>query len=519
MRKSSGTNSLKRAIVAAVSVLISAASHGAGQRDAPSVLFEPGADVSDVYTFRSWVNPANVALIMNVVPMQEPGDAPMYFTFDDSVLYRIHVDNDRDGVADDVVYEFRFTSQDRSPLGEFNFMEPYVGNPAIPIPALQGITALDGPGSEGITRRQTYTVTEVRHGVAHLLFRGRTLVSVPSNVGPNTFPDYEAVAAKGIYTEPDTGIRVFAGQRAETFYGDTSALFDSGNVRGNPLLTAEQDADDHTNPFGLNHYAGFNVNTISVEVPISRLTLDGKAAEQTRQPLLGVYASTSRSVHRLWHVDATPWDNDRNDADLIQIDRMANPMISWLLIDTPAKDRWVRSKPEQDAQFQYYFQNPSPTRYPTTPYIFKIPSPPPPRADLMQLFLKYPGQPLDGQNCGRPCSDLLRLNVQVAPTLPAKQSRLGALLGTDPAGMPNGRRPNDDAIDFGLRVIGGPVPIALRLSDGVNFVDGAPGAGTSDGMGYGSIPGNHLDVTTNGIAAEFPYLPSPYQGRDHTHTP
>ena len=47
-------------------------------------------------------------------------------------------------------------------LTNCNFPLPYVGNPNIPVPELQGITRLDGPGSEGLDRRQTYTVTEVR---------------------------------------------------------------------------------------------------------------------------------------------------------------------------------------------------------------------------------------------------------------------------------------------------------------------------------------------------------------------
>ncbi|HET9220597.1 MAG TPA: DUF4331 family protein, partial [Terriglobia bacterium] len=96
---------------------------------------------------------------------------------------------------------------------------------------------------------------------------------------------------------------------------------------------------------------------------------------------------------------------------------------------------------------------------------------------------------------------------------------MGALLGGDPAGLPNGRRPNDDATDFGLRVVGGPVPRALRLGDGVNFANGMPGAGTADGPGYGYVPGNRLDVTSNGIAVEFPFLPTPHSGHTHVHHP
>jgi hypothetical protein len=134
----------------------------------------------------------------------------------------------------------------------------------------------------------------------------------------------------------------------------------------------------------------------------------------------------------------------------------------------------------------------------------------------MSVLLKYPGQALNGNDCGNPCADLLRLNLKVEPTQPENQKRLGGLAG-DTAGFPNGRRPNDDVTDIAIRVVGGANYIAARAGDGVNFLGGAPGAGTSDGPGYGTIPGNHLDVTLNGIAKEFPYLPTPYDGRGRRH--
>jgi hypothetical protein len=487
----------------------STVSFGAGHKDAPSLAFNPGADISDVYAFRSWTDPDKAVFILNVYGGQEPGDGPQYFTFDDRVLHRIHIDTDRNGRADDLIYEIQFRTQIRPAHGEFIFMQPYVGHPNIPVAGLQGISALDGPGSEGITLRQTYTVNEVRKGVRRTLFAGRKLVAVPPNVGPFTMPHYEALAAQGIYTDRATGIRVFAGQRADTEYGDTSGLFDSGHLRGFPLLTAEQDANDHANPFGKNRYSGFNVNTIAIEVPISKLTLDQRPGKPTVAPIIGVYGSTSLpGWKRGRDGDAWGWT---------QIDRMANPMISLLLMDTDVKDRWVRARPEHDAQFEFYFTHPSPTRYPTTPYVFQIPSPPFPRLDLMPLLLKYPGQSLNGEHCGHPCADLLRLDLRVPPTQAAAQRRMGALLGGDPAGLPNGRRPNDDAIDFGLRVVGGPAPTQERLGDGVNFAEGIPGAGVSDGVGYGAVTGNRLDVTSNGIAAEFPFLPTPHQGFEHSH--
>jgi hypothetical protein len=118
----------------------------------------------------------------------------------------------------------------------------------------------------------------------------------------------------------------------------------------------------------------------------------------------------------------------------------------------------------------------------------------------LTVLLKYPGQLLNGNRCGHPCSELLRLNTNVAPTPPEYQKRLGAVLGGDPAGWPNGRRPNDDVTDIAVRVVGGNNYIVNKAGDGVNFLQGAPGAGGPN-------------VTSTGIARTFPFLPSPYSGR------
>src|SRR5437867_3342949 len=152
--------------IAVSSLVVWAASH----REAPLIALDPAADNTDVYAFVSY-DAANlvrspderkVTFIMNVNPGQDPGDGPNYFSFDDEVLYAINIDNDQDGAAEDIVYEFHFKTETRPILGSLLFPLPYVGNPHIPVPEIQGITKLDGPGSEGLSRRQTYTVTEVR---------------------------------------------------------------------------------------------------------------------------------------------------------------------------------------------------------------------------------------------------------------------------------------------------------------------------------------------------------------------
>ncbi len=490
-----------------VSPVAKAASH----REAPLIALDPAADNTDTYAFRSWQDPSKVVFIMNVIPGQDPADGPNYFNFDDEVLYAVNIDNNQDGKAEDIVYEFRFKTENRPALGQLEFPLPYVGNPKIPVAQLQGITKLDGPGSEGLTRRQTYTVTEVRGKKRTELFKGQKLVAVPTNAGPATFKNYEDLASQGIYTDASTGIKVFAGERAETFYIDLGAVFDTANLRRfPPLLSAAEDADDTKDPFGINRFSGINVNSIVIEVPISRVTLDGKSAEQTSTPVIGMYASTARQKVKVLGDDGTA----KTQGPWVQVSRLANPLVNELIIDTPFKDRWNSQEPEDEAQFQEFYKNPSIAV--ALELIFGVPVTTTPRTDLMSVFLKYPGQSLSGNNCGNPCAELLRLNLKTPTTQPENQKRLGGLAG-DAAGFPNGRRPNDDVTDIALRVVGGANYIAGLAGDGVNFLGGAPGAGVKDGPGYGAIPGNRLDVTMNGIAKEFPYLPTPYDGRGRRH--
>jgi hypothetical protein len=487
-------------ILAATALSWNAPAHAASHREAPLIAFDPAADNTDVYAFVSY-DAANLArapeqrkatFIMNVNPGQDPSDGPNYFNFDDRVRYTFNIDNDKDGNADDIVYEFVFETQDR-PIGGPGGLTspvPYLGNKHIPnaLP-LQGITKLDGPGSEGLTRRQTYKVTMIRNGVRTPLFGGRSLIAVPSNAGPATFPDYPALAAQGVYADAATGVRVFAGQRAETFYIDLGATFDTLNLRRYPpLLTGAGEDADSANPFGVNRFSGANISTIAIEVPITRLTADGRPLTTTTQPHIGVYAQTERGGAR--------------------VSRMGNPLVNELIIPTPRKDRWNAADPAKDAQFEGYFRNPVIATELKLVYGVDIApidnSPAANRKDLIGILLKYPGQPLGAANCGRPCADLLRLDLRVPPTVPERQNRLGAALSADKAGWPNGRRPNDDVTDIAIRVVGGKNYIAAKAGDGVNHLAGAPG-----------VVG--VDITANGIAKNFPFLPTPYDGKNRRH--
>jgi hypothetical protein len=504
-------------VAALCAALVGAAptmSHAASHREAPLIAFDPAADITDVYAFVSYddanigrpVGDRRLTLIMNVIPGQDPADGPNYFAFDDDVLYSFHIDNNADGQAEDISYEVRFKTETRPIGGTLVAPLPFIGGNIT-----GGIQALDGPGSEGLTRRQTYTVTEVRGNKRTKLFSEELLVAVPSNIGDSTTPNYEDLASEGVYEDGEA--RVFAGQRAETFYIDLGAVFDTVNLRRNlPLLTAEEDGNDAADPFGVNRFSGTNINTIALELPIDRVTGDMTSADQTVNPIIGVYASTSRQKHRRLDGSGDPKTNGK----WVQVARMANPLVNELIIDTPSKDKWNATDPEDEAQFQNFYQNP--TLAVALEILTGVMTPDAGRTDLMSILLKYPGQALGANgSCGNPCSELLRLDVSEDPTPADQQSRLGSVLGGDPAGFPNGRRPNDDVTDIATRVVGGANFINARVGDGVNFLADAPGAGTSDGTGYGLVDGNLLDVTANGIAKEFPFLPTPHEGRDRQH--
>src|SRR5216684_2328719 len=159
---------------------LSASSH----REAPISALDHSADVTDWYAFVSYDHPDRVTMILNVDGFLEPSNGPNYFPFDPNVLYEMKVDNNRDGV-EDITFQFRFNTQIRVP----GLFTGFVGNLA----GIPPITALDGPGSEGFNLRQTYTVTMIKNGKATDLTGGRALYAVPSNVGPNTMPDYQSL--------------------------------------------------------------------------------------------------------------------------------------------------------------------------------------------------------------------------------------------------------------------------------------------------------------------------------------
>jgi hypothetical protein len=457
---------------------------GASHREAPITALDQKADITDWYAFVSPEHSDRVVMILNVDPFLEPSNGPNYFPFDPGVLYEMKVDNDNDG-EEDITFRFRFKTEVRAP----DVFTGFVGNLA----GIPPITALDGPGSEGLSLRQTYTVTMVTKRRREDLTAGQTLYAVPTNVGPRTMPDYDRLRRQGVYTLSNN-VRVFAGTVADPFFIDLGAAFDSLNFRaaaGGGVLTPAVDADDQHN-YAPNSVAGFNVNSIVLEVPIAMLTRDGKVhTAMEKEAVIGAYATTSRRrVSVLRRFDDEDDDSPRRWA---QVQRMGNPLINELLIGTGSKDRFSTDDPKHDGQFANFLLNP------LLAQIFAslgIPTPPGPRTDLLPL-VQYaaPICPGCSQADAGPVADLLRLNTGIAPAPQHSVKRLGFIAG-DTAGFPNGRRLNDDVVDIAARAVAGILVDANK---------------------YGTLIGDGVNAPATQPLAVFPFVAPAYSGRDSAH--
>ena len=501
--------------------------YGANHREAPITALDHKADITDVYAFVSYDDPEKVTFIMNVDPLLEPSNGPTRFPFDPDIRYSIKIDNNHDAV-EDISFEFDFKTAFRLPsvfvglVGAGNGLVSPANSPAEVPPGTPiippAVTALDGPGSEGLSLSQTYTVKMVKYRRGRprkhtRLTKGLKLFAVPSNAGPRTMPNYSALVDKGIY-QLSEGIKTFAGTVDDPFYIDLGAVFDSFNLRtaafetGIPgVLSDAQDSNDIQN-FAPDDIAGFNVNSIAIEVPIKMVTHDGQL-HSANEPgaTIGVWATTSRP--RVKVLSRKPGKKSRTSKSRVQIQRMANPLVNELLIGIGSKDKFSMSKPKKDAQFANFVLDPVLARVLNALYDTisqgVLPVPDAPRNDLLPLVQYLPPIASPDTPTG-PVADLLRLNTGVSPTNVKDRSRLAFLTlldgdpsNDDPAGFPNGRRVSDDVVDITTRAV----------------------LGILAGGDFGGFPHNRVGdgVNSNDVAYRetFPYVGLAHSGVESRH--
>lgn len=486
----------RRSLVATallLTALCSAPLLASSHREAPGITRQPQVDGTDFYMFRSYEPDREgfVTLIANYNPLQDPYGGPNYFPLDPEAFYDIHINNNGQGdgaLVEDLTFRFRF-KQILSP-----FTLP-IGNPGqtvdVAVPLVNVGQFGPGLGLGALTQTRTYTLQVIRGDVdnpqsqdyATNAATGKTRFGAPfDNIGQKSIPDYAAYANLFMHdiNLPGCGQgRVFAGQRRESFAVNLGETFDLVNL--NPV--GPPDGETSTT-------AGKNITSLALEVPIDCLT--------SSSSVIGGWTTASLPRFRaLLDGDDGPTFSqpDLHGGDLVQVSRLANPLVNEVAIGLPDKNLFNASHPSNDGQFLSYVTHPSLAEL--LEILFQVPAPNNfPRNDLVWVFLTgIPGLNDDGS-----VGEVMRLNTAIDPTPRNLQGELG-VAGGDPAGYPNGRRPGDDTVDISLRAVMG---VLCHLGLGVCDPADAPAglAPLTDGAVQNAMQFDNA----------FPYVTTPIPG-------
>ncbi|MBH0006099.1 DUF4331 domain-containing protein [Psychrobacter sp. SWN149] len=491
-----------KALIAAVTLCMSASAMASSHREAPSITKTPKVDASDFYMFNSYeANRADyVTIIANYLPLQDAYGGPNYFALDDDALYEIHIDNNGDAV-EDITFQFDFTQK-------LNSIEiDSDGNPSTPNVAIPLSNAGDASNPTNVQTNESYNVTMVKGDRRSGSRTSLGNFDKPFDyIGTKSFTDYPTYA-RGFIKPLNLGScgtgRVFVGQRAEGFAIDLGKVFDLVNL--NPLGARDG---------GTNTLADKNVTSIAMEVPKACLV-----NSTSKDPVIGAW--TTASVRQATLVNGNPASGISTTAKKggawTQVSRLGMPLVNEVVIGLKDKDKFNASEPKDDvAKFAPY------VFYPTLPALIQTlypQAPAPtnfPRQDLVTAFLTGVPTVNKPANENMVPSDMLRLNTSIAAVAAANQNDLGLIsiidaqndgrpsTANDVAGFPNGRRPGDDVTDIALRVSMGALCHA-GLPAAVTCVPADAKAGKALFTDGALKPATEFDSV-------FPYLTTPTPG-------
>jgi hypothetical protein len=450
-------------------------------REAPLIAADPAVDNTDLYAFVSPERPDYVTFIANWMPFEEPNGGPNFYPFASDATYNIKIDSDGDAKEDAV---FRYTFKTIDKRGNNTFL--YNNGP---------VTSLD---DENLLFRQTYTLESSFNG-GPFKTRIKDAPVAPSRVGPASMPDYQKLRDQASITLPG-GWKSFAGQADDPFFLDLR-VFDL--LYGGDLSETGQDT-----------LAGYNVNSIALQVPFKDVALKGDAK---RNPVIGVWTTTERNRVRM--SGSTEGVSD----DRVQVSRLGQPLVNEVVVPTGLKDAFNSLPPVKDATIPEVVQRVKDPELPRLiEKIYGVPAPKTPRDDIAEIFLTGITTKANGpikadlnsqlNNADvnptkfQP-SEMLRLNLSVPVS--KKPERLGLLAG-DKQGFPNGRRLTDDVVDIEIQALEGAAQTgkivdALAAGDKVNANDNRfgnrfPYLALPNGVAVNSRGGSGVAPDSNGAA-------------------
>jgi hypothetical protein len=495
----------RRPIAAAGALLILASSVGgaaaSSHREAPLISKDAFADTTDTYAFVSPSNPNNVVIAASWIPFEGPEGGPNYWEWDPTVEYTLNVDNDGDAVAD---FTYSLTAETSIPNGN-----TFLYNTG-PITSLS-----DGDWN----MKQRVTIREkVAGGATNVLVND--MLTTPSNIGKKSTPNYGALESAAIRTVGSgaSQMKIYAGQTDDAFWVDLQ-VFDLLTLRGQDAPIGYAGGNNRPQ----DSVSGFNVHTLVLEIPISRL-------KQGSEPVLGVWAASSRGGS--------------------QVSRLGMPLVNEVVIPLALKDTFNTLAPSQDLGvytsglgaghlLQKSVEDPEIGRLLCGLYGVPLPAdannncstevtlgtPRSGRGDIFDIFLKgmVLAKPFTittkngpvtlpaGFNVNRAAgavpAEMIRINTNIKGDLCSPTpSRLG-VLGGDACGFPNGRRLTDDVVEIELLAVAGAAYQAL---------DGREAAFSFNPALIGVLT-DGVDYNDRLFRSSFPYFARAQSGQSHFH--
>lgn len=465
------------AMVGVVPAIGGASSH----REAPLIADDPPLDNTDLYAFVSPDQPDTVTFIANWAPFSEPNGGPNFYPWSTNARHDINIDSNGDATPD-LTYRWTFATDDRRGTDTFLYNNG-------PVESLN---------DENLLFRQSFTLTRIEGDEETEIASGPV---APSFTGPASIPDYGALRDQAI-TDVDGGGQTYAGQADDPFFLDLR-VFDL--LYGGDLSET-----------GVDTLAGYNVNTVALQVPVEEVALNG---DPQANPAIGVWTTTSAQSVNLSAGAEQP------TGDFVQVSRLGMPLVNEVVVPAGLKDAFNSLPPAMDAvaaNGAVLDRVLDPEVPKLIEQIYGIEAPETPRDDIQQIFLTGIAEGTDGpvqqdlnsqlinddvSEEGFVPSEMLRLNLTIPPA--QAPNRLG-VLAQDLQGFPNGRRLTDDVVDIEIQALEGAVRTGeivqpLASGDGVDTNDNAFG----DTFPYVALPNMvAVDQTSGGAGGSGTAMPA-----------